>query len=57
MHINIPTNFERELVIKGTLKVLCIKSEYNDADIFTKNMSEEFYDKHSAKQVTEDPDI
>jgi hypothetical protein len=50
-HIDIRTHFVRDLIINGILKVVFIKSEDNDADIFTKNVSEELYEKHSSKQV------
>ena len=48
-HIDIRTHFVRELIINGILKFVFIKSEDYDADIFTKNMSEDLYIKHSGK--------
>jgi hypothetical protein len=50
-HIDIRTHFVRDLIVNGILKILFIKSEDNDADIFTKNVSEELFERHSKKQV------
>jgi hypothetical protein len=33
----------------GILKVIFVKSEDNDADIFTKNTNEELFHKHARK--------
>ena len=54
-HIDIRTHFVRELIIKGLLKVEFIKSGNNDADIFTKNVSEELFDQHSKKFMDKSP--
>ena len=54
-HIDIRTHFVRELIIKGILKVEFIKSENNDADIFTKNVGEELFDLHSKKLMDKSP--
>ena len=56
-HIDIRTHFVRELIMKGILKVEFIKSEENDADIFTKNVSEELFHKHSEKLIDKSPRI
>ena len=56
-HIDIRTHFVRELIMKGILKVEFIKSEENDADIFTKNVSEELFHKHSEKLIDKSPKI
>ena len=50
-HIDIRTHFVREFIEDGILKVIFVKSEDNDADIFTKNTSEELFHKHSKKNV------
>jgi hypothetical protein len=55
-HIDIRTHFIRELIVNGDLKVVFVKSEDNDADIFTKNTGEELFDKHSSKLVVKIPD-
>ena len=56
-HIDIQVHFVRELIINGILKVVFIKSEDNDADIFTKNVSEELFDKHSNKLIDKCPEL
>ena len=40
-----------ELVVDNVLKVVFVKSEDNDSDIFTKNLPSDLYDKHSRKLV------
>ena len=50
-HIDIRTHFVRNFIEDGILKVIFIKSEDNDADIFTKNTSEEIFKKHQKKNV------
>jgi hypothetical protein len=50
-HINIRTHFVREFIEDGIIKVIFVKSEDNDADIFTKNTSEELFLKHANKNV------
>ena len=48
-HINIRYHFIREHVIDGIVKIVFVRSEENDADIFTKNVSRATYDRHSSK--------
>lgn len=50
-HIDIRAHFVRELIVDGVLKIIFVKTEDNDADIFTKNTSEEIHLKHSAKMI------
>jgi hypothetical protein len=50
-HIDIRTHFVREFVEDGIIKVVFVKSEDNDADIFTKNTTEELFKKHSKKMI------
>jgi Reverse transcriptase (RNA-dependent DNA polymerase)/gag-polypeptide of LTR copia-type len=52
-HIDIRAHFVREYIEDDVLKLLFIRSEDNDADIFTKNTSEELFNKHSSKFVEE----
>ena len=37
----------------GVLKIVYVKSEENDADIFTKNLGGELHGKHAVKFVGE----
>ena len=48
-HIDIRYHFIREHVIDGIVEIVFVRSEENDADIFTKNVSRATYDKHSSK--------
>jgi hypothetical protein len=42
-HIDIRQHFIREFIEDGILKVIFVKSEDNDADIYTKNTTEELF--------------
>jgi hypothetical protein len=55
-HIDILTHFIREFIEDEILKIILIRTEDNDADIFTKNTTEELYDKHSRKMIEEVPE-
>ena len=48
-HIDVKYHFIREHVVDGTVEIIFIPSEENDADIFTKNVGQEAYEKHSKK--------
>jgi hypothetical protein len=50
-HIDIRAHFVREYIEDDILKLVFIRSEDNDADIFTKNTTEELFNKHSIKMV------
>jgi hypothetical protein len=50
-HIDIWTHFVREFIEDGIIKVIFVKSEDNDADIFTKNTSEEIFKRHADKII------
>ena len=56
-HIDIRAHFMRESLINGILIVVVVKSENNDADIFTKNVSEDLFVKHSDKLMDECPEL
>ena len=51
-HIDIRAHYVRQLIDCGILKIVFVKSEDNDADIYTKNVSEELFNKHVDKNVT-----
>ena len=44
-HIDVKHHFVREYIEKGLIKIVFVKSEENDADIWTKNVKQETYDK------------
>ena len=52
-HIDIRAHFVREYIEDDILKLVFIRTDDNDADIFTKNTSEDLYNKHSNKLVEE----
>jgi hypothetical protein len=52
-HIDIRAHFVREYIEDGILKVMFVRSEDNEADIYTKNTAEDLFEKHKTK-TTED---
>ena len=50
-HIDIRAHFIREYIEDDILKLVFIRSEDNDADIFTKNLSEDIFNKHADKMI------
>jgi len=50
-HIDIRAHFIRELIVEGKIKVVFVRSADNDADIMTKNTSEDLFVKHSKKMM------
>ena len=55
-HIDIRTHFIREYIEDGIIKVIFIRTDDNVADIFTKNTTEELYDKHSSNLIETIPE-
>jgi hypothetical protein len=45
-HIDTRYHFVREYIEDGIVKVIFVRSEENDADIFTKNLNTETFNKH-----------
>ena len=52
-HIDVRVHFVRQYIEDGIFKIVFVKSEANDADIFTKNTSEEIFKEQSEKIVEE----
>ena len=52
-HIDIRAKFVTQMCLDGFLKVIFVKSENNDSDIFTKKLPSELYHKHARKMVSE----
>ncbi len=48
-HVDTQYHFVREYIEDGILKVVFVRSEDNDADIFTKNTGGELFGKHTGK--------
>jgi hypothetical protein len=46
-HIDTRYHFVREHVVDKFIKIIFVKSEDNVADIFTKNIGKEIYEKHT----------
>ena len=44
-------HFVREVIEDGIVKIVFVRSEENDSDLFTKNLNGELYQKHSDKVV------
>jgi len=45
-HVDIRYHFVGEFIEDGFLKVVFVRSEDNDTDIFTKNVSSDKFEKH-----------
>ena len=52
-HVDIRLRFVNQFVFEGFIKIIFVKSEDNDSDIFTKNLSGDAFDRHSKKLVVE----
>jgi len=48
-HIDTRYHFVREYIEEGKVKIIFVKSEENEADIMTKNLGNELYNKHVNK--------
>jgi hypothetical protein len=45
------SKFVTEMIIEGILKVIFVRSEDNDADIFTKNLPKDLHQEHARKMI------
>ena len=52
-HVDVRYKFVNEFVEDGFLKIRFMRSEDNDADIFTQNLKSELYEKHMRKMISE----
>ena len=50
-HISVRQHFIREFVEDGNIKVIFVKWRNNDADIFTKNLSKELFERHKNRII------
>jgi hypothetical protein len=50
-HIDIRAHFIREYIENGVLTLVFVRTDDNDADLFTKNLSEDTYIRHSEKLI------
>jgi len=52
-HVDVRYKFVNEFVEDGFLKIRFVRSEDNDADIFTKNLKGELHERHMRKMICE----
>jgi hypothetical protein len=50
-HVDVRYHFVRDYIEDGIVKIVFVKSEDNDSDIYTKNLGEELFYKHSGKYI------
>jgi Reverse transcriptase (RNA-dependent DNA polymerase) len=50
-HVDIRYHFVRDYIEEGVIKIIFVKSEENDSDIYTKNLGDELFKKHSKKYI------
>ena len=51
-HVDVRFRFVQQYVMEGFIKVIFVKTDENDADLFTKNLSGDKYSKHSDKLIS-----
>ena len=52
-HVDVRYRFVQEFVFDGFIKVIFVKTENNDSDIFTKNLGGILHERHSKKMIVE----
>jgi hypothetical protein len=50
-HIDVRYHFIRDYVEDGVVQVIFVRSEHNDADVFTKNLGTETFQRHVSKFI------
>jgi hypothetical protein len=50
-HVDVRAKFVTEMIVEGILKVIFVRSEDNDADIFTKNLAKDLHQEHARKMI------
>jgi hypothetical protein len=50
-HVDVRANFVTEMIVEGIFKVIFVRSENNDADIFTKNLVKDLHQEHARKMI------
>ena len=51
-HIDVRYHFVREFIQDGFLRIIFVKTEDNDADLYTKNLQGDLHHRHANKTVT-----
>jgi hypothetical protein len=49
--VDVRAKFVTEMIVEGILKVIFVRSEDNDADIFTKNLAKDLHQEHARKMI------
>ena len=50
-HVDVRYRFVQQIVMEGFIKVIFVRTDENDTDLFTKNLSEDKYKKHADKLI------
>ena len=53
-HVDTRYHFVREYIDNGTLKIIYVQSQNNDADVMTKNLPEKDFKRHTTKFMPHD---
>ena len=56
-HIDIRYHFVREFIDEGIVKIVFVSTKENDADVFTKNVTSEIYDRMKDKILSKRSDV
>ena len=56
-HVDVRYRFVQQFSLDGFIKVIFVKTDENDADLFTKNLGGEKYDEHSKKMIVDKGEI
>ena len=48
-HVDTPYHFVRETIVDGFIQIIFMRTDDNDANMFTKNVNRETYDRHVGK--------
>jgi hypothetical protein len=48
-HVDTRYHFVREMIVDGFIHIIFVRTIENDADLFTKNVNRETYDRHVGK--------
>jgi hypothetical protein len=52
-HVDVKYHFVREYVEDGFIRIIIVRSEHNVSDGFTKNVTGDIYDAHTADYMAE----
>ena len=56
-HVDARYHFIREMIVDNLIKVIFVRTDDNDADIFTKNTTQQIYDNHVKKYLIDKEDF